>query len=135
VTRALSKRLAIAEAEVSYRRCRRIRAEARAVPAERIEQIHRDVENGHRSGRSVSKYLQSLTNGELVLLRDSHDAWTDMESQKITREHLDQLRDSDTPMDRFTTAELKALAALDGDMPQKNRKGEIAHGKKRDDKR
>jgi|GEM_PF-6657439 len=112
-TRAsIRKQLAALKAVVEEDRQIRSEAEARNVAPERMREIMRQRNEAQRQGgaEAYAAFLQSLTAGELLRLRREIDRWVKDEAQGITPEHIAKLEADGVPVERFTDAELYAVA-------------------------
>lgn len=119
-TRAsIRKQLAALKAVVEEDCQIRMEAEARNVTPERMREIMQQRNEAHRQGgeEAYTAFLKTLTAGELLRLRREVDHWVKDAAKGITPEHIAQLEADGVPVERFTDAELYAVAANFGDDP------------------
>lgn len=97
----------------------RAEVEARNVTPERMREIMQQRNEAHRQGgeEAYTAFLKTLTAGELLRLRREVDHWVKDEAKGITPEHIARLEADGVPVERFTDAELYAVAANFGDDP------------------
>lgn len=112
-TRAsIRKQLAALKAVVEEDLQIRAEVEARNVTPERMREIMQQRNEAQRQGgaEAYTAFLKTLTAGELLRLRREVDHWVKDEAKGITPEHIARLEADGVPLEKFTDAEIYAVA-------------------------
>lgn len=111
-TRAsIRKQLAALKAAAEEDRQIRSEAEAREVAPERFREIMQSMDAAQRQGGlAVGDYFKTLSAGELLRAQRGRQEWAKAKAKEITPEHITRLEADGVPVERFTDAEIYAVA-------------------------
>ncbi|BET57909.1 hypothetical protein [Geobacter sp. 60473] len=89
----------------------RLEVEAREVTPERFREIMEGMDAAQRHGRQAADdYFKSLSDGECLRVHRGREEWAKAKAKEITPEHIARLEADGVPVERFTDAEIYAVA-------------------------